>query len=117
MCWETRSTSNAPRKWVLQTVEAMLSAHPNFKPDAVTQQMGVIRGLVEIVEAELPEDAGDWKGALLASAKAADYARVCTDHPDFADELEAEGIEFVSSNAWMVEQTTPPPPPPPPKKD
>ena len=36
--------------WVLERVESMLHALPEFKDDAVEQQMKTIRGLVDIVE-------------------------------------------------------------------
>jgi hypothetical protein len=49
---------------------------------------------------------------LVASARAAGYKRVVTDHPDLADKVEEDGIEFLSSEAWLFEQTLPPPPPP-----
>lgn len=97
--------------WVLSTTEAMLKAHPTFKEDAVEPQMKLIRDLVDVVEPE-EFDPTDWKAALVASAKAADVTRVVTDHPDLADKDEIDGIEFLSSDAWMIEQTTPPPPPP-----
>lgn len=98
-------------EWVLSRVEAMLSAVPAFKKEAVGQQMGVIRGLVEIVPVD-PDPGAAWDKGLAASAKAAGYKRVITDHPDLADTVEVEGVAFLSSDAWLVEQTTPPPPPP-----
>jgi hypothetical protein len=66
---------------------------------------------VDVVE---PEDhAGDdWGAALVAAARAANVTRVITDHPDLADKDEIDGVEFLSSDAWMIEQTIPPPPPP-----
>jgi hypothetical protein len=39
-----------------------------------------------------------------------------TDHPDLADKTEVDGIQFLSTEAWLLEATTPPPPPPPKKK-
>lgn len=97
--------------WILNRVEAMLQAHPTFKKDAIEPQMKLIRDLVELVE--VPGDlSDDWKEALVASAKAADVSRVVTDHPDLADKDEIDGIEFLSSDAWLIEQQTPPPPPP-----
>lgn len=102
--------------WVLARIEAMLSAIPSFKREAVGHQMDLIRGLVDVIplKGEMPADA--WEKALVASAKAVGYKRVVTDHPDLADKTEVDGILFVSSDAWLVEQTTPPPPPPPKKK-
>ncbi len=99
-------------EWVLARVEAMLHNVPAFKPDAVAQQMKTIRSLVDSVDiAEHAAD--DWPKALAATAKAAGVTRVITDHPDLADQDDVDGVEFMSSDAWLVEQTTPPPPPPP----
>ena len=98
--------------WVLTRAEAMLRAHPTFKKDAIEPQMKLIRDLVDVVDVkeELPVD--DWPAALVASAKATGVSRVVTDHPDLADKAEVDGIEFLSSDAWLIEQQTPPPPPP-----
>ena len=97
-------------KWILDRIEAMLTNVPSFKKEAVDQQMATIRQFVDVVdEAEHPADA--WQDALVAAAKGAKLTRVVTDHPDLADVAEAEGIEFMSSDAWLVEMTTPPPPP------
>lgn len=101
-------------EWVLATTAKMLSAHPAFKKDAVEPQVKLIRDLVDVVEAD-DHDPADWTGSLVAAARAAGVGRVVTDHPDLADRDEVDGIEFVSSDAWMIEQQTPPPPPPPKK--
>ncbi|HJL15305.1 MAG TPA: hypothetical protein RMH99_06605 [Sandaracinaceae bacterium LLY-WYZ-13_1] len=107
------SSQDGPQKtteWILSRVDAMLRAHPTFREEAVEPQMKLIRDLVEIIE--LDEDPGDdWKVGLVACAKAADVTRVVTDHPDLADKDEIDGIEFLSSDAWLIEQQTPPPPP------
>ena len=103
-------------EWVLATTTAMLKAHPHFKKDAVDPQVKLIRDLVDIVEPD-EHDAEDWGASLVAAANAAEVERVITDHPDLADKDEIDGVEFLSSDAWMIEQQTPPPPPPPPKKD
>jgi len=101
--------------WVLKWVETLLSKAPGFREDHVKPQVDLIRGLVEVIEVkDVPE--GDWVKALVASAKAAGLKRVMTDHPDLADKTEVDGIEFLSTEAWLLEQTTPPPPPPPKKK-
>ena len=100
--------------WVLTTTAAMLRAHPNFKEDAVEPQVKRIRELVDIVEPD-EHEVEDWGAALVAAAKAAGVERVITDHPDLADKDEIDGVEFLSSDAWMIEQQTPPPPPPPAK--
>jgi hypothetical protein len=102
--------------WVLDRVAAMLGAIPSFKQEAIEPQMKLIRDLVEIVPVKSPPAADQWEKGLVASAKATGYKRVITDHPDLADKTEADGIAFISTDAWLVEQTTPPPPPPMKKK-
>ena len=97
-------------RWVLSHVEGMLRAVPSFKEEAVEPQMQMIANLVEVVE-QGNHPAGDWVRALVALAQAAGARRVVTDHPDLADQDPVDGIEFLSSDAWLVEQTTPPPPP------
>ena len=97
-------------RWVLERVESMLHALPEFKDDAVAAQMATIRGLVDLVDtAEFFIE--DWDEALVALAKAAGVARVLTDHPDLLASKSIEGVEFVSSDHWLVEQRRPPPPP------
>ncbi|MBW2507875.1 MAG: hypothetical protein JRE81_04530 [Deltaproteobacteria bacterium] len=96
--------------WVMERVRSMLHALPEFKDEAVERQMETIRGLVEIVE-NREHYIEDWSEALVALAKAAGVGRVLTDHPDLLGSNDAEGIEFVSSERWLVEQATPPPPP------
>ncbi|MCS6857616.1 MAG: hypothetical protein N2515_02180 [Deltaproteobacteria bacterium] len=96
--------------WVLQWVEAMLSKTPSFKQENVKPHMELIRSLVDVVEVNIQES--DWLKGLVASAKAVGAKRVITDHPDLADQVEVEGIQFVSTEAWLVEASTPPPPPP-----
>lgn len=103
-------------RWVMTWTRALLSKAPGFKADAVDAQMKTIESLLEIVELQDKTPEGDWVKGLVASAKAAGLKRVVTDHPDLADKTEVDGIAFVSSEAWLVEQTTPPPPPPPKKK-
>ncbi|MDH5672607.1 MAG: hypothetical protein OEZ06_10690 [Myxococcales bacterium] len=98
-------------QWVLDRVGQMLTALPEFKPDAVEAQIQLIRGLVQMVE--LPEDfgAGAWEAAMVATAKKAGVKRVVTDHPDLLEKETSDGVEFVASEAWLIEVTTPPPPP------
>jgi hypothetical protein len=100
--------------WVLHWVEILLSKAPGFRADHVKPQVDLIRGLVDITETKTDEV--DWVKGLLASAKACGLARVMTDHPDLADKTEVDGVQFLSSEAWLLEQTTPPPPPPPKSK-
>lgn len=98
--------------WILARVEAMLEAVPDFKKDAIPQQMDLIRKLVAPVDVPGEHAPDDWKGALAATARAAGVQRVVTDHPDLADVEEFEGIEFLSTEGWLLEQEIPPPPPP-----
>jgi hypothetical protein len=102
-------------EWVLDRVRAMLLAHPTFKKDAVEPQMKLISDLVDLVKVNSDFATDSWKDALVASAKATGAKRVITDHPDLADQTEVAGIEFLSTDAWLIEQQTPPPPPPPKK--
>ncbi len=96
--------------WVMERVESMLRAIPEFKDDAVAAQMTTIRGLVDVVQTD-EFFIEDWDKALVALAKIAGVGRVLTDHPDLLASRKVEGVEFVSSDDWLVEQTTPPPPP------
>jgi hypothetical protein len=96
--------------WVMERVESMLHAIPEFKDDAVEVQMKTIRGLVNIVEFS-EHFIEDWDEALVALAKAAGAGRVLTDHPDLLANKSIDGVEFVSSDRWLGEQATPPPPP------
>ncbi len=98
-------------EWVLSRVQAMLSALPDFKPDAVKGQLALIRSLVQVTPALDGVAADAWQAGLVASAKAAGATRVITDHPDLLALERADGIDFLSTDAWLVEVTTPPPPP------
>ena len=97
-------------KWVLERIESMLRALPEFKDEAVAQQMRTIRDLVEVVETE-DFYIEDWADALCALASAAGVTRVLTDHPDLLNDDESRGVHFVSSDRWLGEQASPPPPP------
>lgn len=97
--------------WVMERVESMLHALPEFKDEAVAEQMTTIRGLVDVVPTK-DFFIEDWNEALVALAKAAGVARVLTDHPDLLADESIEGVEFVSSDVWLSEQVSPPPPPP-----
>lgn len=96
--------------WVLERVESMLHSLPEFKDEAVAQQMTTIRRLVDVVETS-DFFIEDWDQALVALARAAGVHRVLTDHPDLLASKSVQGVEFVSSNRWLGEQTTPPPRP------
>ena len=96
--------------WVMERVESMLHAMPEFKDAAVAEQMSTIRGLVDVVPTE-EFYIEDWDKALGALAKVAGVGRVLTDHPDLLASKAVGGVEFVSSDHWLGEQATPPPPP------
>lgn len=98
-------------EWVLSRVAGMLGALPDFKGDAVQGQLTLIRSMVQVLP--VPDGAaGDvWQDALVASAKAAGAKRVITDHPDLLAAESVDGIDFISTEAWLVEVTTPPSPP------
>jgi len=104
---ETKTTA-----WILARVAVMLSNVEAFKKEAVKQQIEVIKQHVELIDEDPESHPSDaWEEALVDAAKKAGATRVITDHPDLADKDEVGGIEFLSSEAWLVEQTTPPPPP------
>lgn len=101
---------NQTSDWVLARVEQMLKALPSFKAEAVDAQLDLIRGLVKVVSLpELQTDA--WSEALVATARAVGARRVVTDHPDLLALESQAGIEFMSSEAWLLEAATPPPAP------
>jgi hypothetical protein len=101
---------NKTSEWVLARVHQMLRAWPAFKHEAVDAQVDLIRGLVQIMPLpELPPEA--WADALVATALAAGATRVVTDHPDLLALEEQAGVEFMSSEAWLLEAATPPPAP------
>jgi hypothetical protein len=101
---------SATTNWIMERVAAMLTQLPEFKPDAVDKQIELIKGFVKTVDADGEFGPDAWEGALKAAASAAGAKRVITDHPDL---LEAEGddVEFISTEAWLIEQKMPPPPP------
>lgn len=101
---------NKTSEWVLNRVHQMLRAWPAFKEEAVDAQLELIRGLVQMVTVpELPAEA--WADALIATARAAGANRVVTDHPDLLALETREGVEFMSSEAWLLEAAVPPPAP------
>jgi hypothetical protein len=106
-----RKGGSKTSEWILERVQHMLQAVPEFKGDAVHAQVDLIRGLVQIVALPHNHPADAWADALVATARAAGAVRVITDHPDLL-QLEAVGdVEFMSSEAWLVEAATPPPAP------
>jgi hypothetical protein len=102
-------------EWVLARVRHMLGALPEFKQDAVDKQLTLIRSLVEVVNDSAQFAPGEWEKALVASAKRTGVTRVITDHPDLLEKEQSGGVEFVASEAFLLELMTPPPPPPPPR--
>jgi hypothetical protein len=103
---------SASTEWILGRIEAMLNRIESFKHDAIQQQLGLIRQLVRVVADGETHAPDDWEKALVAAAKAGGAKRVITDHPDLLAKEETDGVEFISSEAWLVEQQMPPPPPP-----
>jgi hypothetical protein len=106
-------------EWVLERVAAMLhalTASGVFKKEAVEHQVALIKQFVTVVEDGGKHGSEDWAPGLVAAAKAAKAKRVVTDHPDLLAKEKVDGIEFISSDAWLLESAMPPPPPPPKKK-
>ena len=106
-------------EWVLERVAAMLNALTAsgvFKKEAVEHQVALIKQFVTVVEDGGKHSSEDWAPGLVAAAKAAKAKRVVTDHPDLLAKEKVDGIEFISSDAWLLESAMPPPPPPPKKK-
>ncbi|MET0282989.1 MAG: hypothetical protein ABW352_00905 [Polyangiales bacterium] len=99
-------------EWILARVGAMLSQLPAFKGDAVKGQVDLIRSFVKVVPGAESFKADAWADALVASARAAGVGRVVTDHPDLLKLEDSRGVEFISTETWLLEVTTPPPPPP-----
>ena len=106
-----RKGSNKTSEWILARVHHMLQAVPAFKGDAVNAQVDLIRGLVQIVPVPGDHTADAWADALVATARAAGVVRVVTDHPDLLQMEAIDDVEFMSSEAWLVEAATPPPAP------
>jgi len=98
-------------EWVLARVAAMLAAVPSFKQEAIKPQIDLIRSFVKVVPGAEKLGPDAWKDALVASAKAAGVTRVVTDHPDLLRLESASGVEFLASDAWLLEVTLPPPVP------
>ena len=96
-------------EWVFARIESMLRAMPQFRDEAVAQQLKLIRSLVSSVPGVDGFDPEAWDQALSATAKAAGVGRVVTDHPDLLKIESRDGIEFISSETWLLEATTPPP--------
>ena len=95
--------------WVLARVEGILQAIPEFRHDAVRRQMELIRSFVQVVPGVSGFEANAWEQAMVASARAAGVQRVVTDHPDLLQKESSQGIDFISTETWLLEATTPPP--------
>ena len=108
----TRAKKVRVSEWVLSRIESMFRALPEFRDEAIAQQVATIRGLVEMVRTD-DFPAEKWDEALVALAKVAGAKRVITDHPDLLAQRTSAGVSFVSSEAWLQEQPSPPPPPSP----
>ncbi|HEY6878218.1 MAG TPA: hypothetical protein VI299_09365 [Polyangiales bacterium] len=98
-------------EWILGRVAAMLSQLPAFKHQAVQGQVDLIRSFVKVVPCNESFKSDAWADALVASARAAGVQRVVTDHPDLLKLETTQGVEFISTETWLLEVTTPPPPP------
>lgn len=103
--------SGVATEWILARVRQMLGRIPGFKDDAVEGQLALIRDLVQIQTEKSDHAPEAWAEALVAAAKLAGVRRVVTDHPDLLELENSEGVEFMSSEAWLLEAGTPPPPP------
>lgn len=95
--------------WVLSRVEGILQAIPEFRHEAVRRQMELIRSFVQVVPGVNGYEPHAWEQAMVASARAAGVQRVVTDHPDLLAKETSDGVEFISTEAWLLEATTPPP--------
>lgn len=98
-------------EWILGRVAAILTAIPAFKAEAVKGQVDLIRSFVKVVPGAESLGPDAWTDALVASAQAASVTRVVTDHPDLLKVESAQGVDFVATEAWLLEVTTPPPVP------
>ena len=98
-------------EWVMERVGAMLAAVPSFKKEAVDSQLTLIRQFVQVIKDDEPRAPDAWEASLVALAKAAGVKRVITDHPDLLQKESSEGIDFISTEVWLVEQAIPPMPP------
>lgn len=102
--------------WVLEQVAIMLRAHPHFSREAIDPHVKMIASLMDVIK-NVPATSSHgsatetWKHALVDSAKACGASRVVTDHPDLADHAPIDGVEFISSQSWLLDQAIPPPPP------
>jgi len=98
-------------EWIMSRVRQMLLSVPSFKADLVDQQLALIQEFVLLVQTEGKFGPDAWEDALVAAAHAAGAKRVMTDHPDLLQKELSDGVEFISTEAWLLEAGTPPPPP------
>jgi hypothetical protein len=97
--------------WILERVRAILYNVPSFKREALDQHMTLIGSLIEAVNDPTEHGPDAWLPALVAAAKIAQATRVITDHPDLIGKTES-GVDFISSENFLVELALPPPLPP-----
>lgn len=97
--------------WILKRVAEMLTAHPDFKNENLRHQIETIRNSVQLIADPSEQPADAWEPALVAAAKAAGVTRVITDHPDLLTKEQSDGVDFLSCENWLFEESTPPPPP------
>jgi hypothetical protein len=97
--------------WILDQVRAMLGRVPQFKPELVDKQIDRIRAVVEVLDEKTTQPADDWAKALAAAAKAAGVAFVVTDHPDLISKGAEAGVDFITTENFLVDLAVPPPPP------
>jgi len=97
--------------WILERVEAMLLRVPSFKKDAVKPQIQLIQRFVATVDGQKGLSPDAWESALVDSANVAAARRVITDHPDLLAKGTSGGVEFISTEEWLLEEALPPPPP------
>ena len=98
-------------EWILDRIKAMLASVPEFKKEAVEDQIALIKNFVEVVDDPKKHDPGAWDEALVAAAKAANVRMVITDHPDLLALGSKDDVEFLSTENWLVELSIPPPVP------
>jgi hypothetical protein len=97
--------------WILDTIRFLLGKVPAFKPEALDKQIELIKTLVNVADEKEKHDPAAWGPALAAAARLADTKTVVTDHPDLINKTQ-DGIDFISTENFLVELSLPPPPPP-----
>jgi hypothetical protein len=106
---KARQVSVTP--WILDTIRFLLDKVPAFKHEALDKHIELIRSLVTVLDETEKHAPAAWGPALAAAARLAGTKTVVTDHPDLINKTEA-GIDFISTENFLVEVSLPPPPPP-----